>query len=388
MEKCDVICPAIVVIAYNRKDSLTRLLCSLNEAYYPDDTEIPLIISIDKSDSEDVLNAALHYEWKHGTKYVRHQAENLGLKKHVLLCGDISEEYGSIIMLEDDLFVSPLFYHYSCKALEMSVGLDRIAGISLYGHRLNVHKREPFEPLDDGFDNFYIQFASSWGQAFLKEQWSTFRTWYEEHKTQPLEAPDVPKNVSSWSERSWLKFYIKYLIETDRYFSYPRISLTTNFGDEGTHASDSVNDLQVPLAGMNGSFLPDYRFAALDESNAVYDAFFENTTLEDTLFKDLPEGVTIDLYGTKEPSLYKRYVLSSSPLPYRIKRSYGLRMRPVDSNIIHNIEGDALFLYDTKEADTPPKTDPAGRYLYDYRALKAKEMISILKYRIRKKIGK
>ncbi len=62
---------AIVVIAYNRKAPLLRLLKSLNEACYPEGKDIPLIISIDKSNSDEVGRAAQDFERKHGSKDVR-----------------------------------------------------------------------------------------------------------------------------------------------------------------------------------------------------------------------------------------------------------------------------------------------------------------------------
>ena len=53
----NMIKPAIIVIAYNREESLKRLLTSLNNAIYESD-DITLIISIDKSDNEKVFKAA------------------------------------------------------------------------------------------------------------------------------------------------------------------------------------------------------------------------------------------------------------------------------------------------------------------------------------------
>ena len=121
---------AIVVIAYNRTASLLRLLDSLTNAYYPEELDIPLIISVE---------------------------ENLGLRQHVLECGNIADEYEGVILLEDDLYVAPSFYLYTLAAFARTRMVPRIGGISLYNHRLNVHAREPFEAIDDGYDNYYMQ---------------------------------------------------------------------------------------------------------------------------------------------------------------------------------------------------------------------------------------
>lgn len=377
---------AIVIIAYNRPKSLLRLLDSLTNAYYPEGLSVPLIISVDKSDSSDVADIAKDYVWDHGDKEVREQEENLGLKRHVLKCGDITSEYEGIIMLEDDLYVSPSFYMYTLAALDRCKGEKRICGISLYNHRLNVHAREPFEAIDDGYDNYYMQFASSWGQAFLKDQWAGFKGWYELNKDKDIAADNVPENVSSWSDKSWLKYYIKYLIDNDSYFLYPRVSYTTNFGDEGTHADSGVNDLQVPLAGLRKYGQVDLCFSDLEESGAVYDAYFENIRLADRLPEEVRDTITIDMYGVRQTEGYKRYVLSSKALPYRILETFGRRLRPVDANVFYKAEGKDFFLYDTMKSGQAPSVDEVGKYLYNYRALKAREMTAVLKYRVKSKL--
>ncbi|HOO28393.1 MAG TPA: hypothetical protein PLU43_07995, partial [Lachnospiraceae bacterium] len=306
---------AIVVVAYNRPDSLSRLLMSLAAADYPEDKEIPLIISIDKGNNAEVIRAADNFAWIHGEKSVVCRDTNLGLKQHVLLCGDYTKIYGNIIMLEDDLYVSPAFYYYAQAALAFSDTQEDIGGISLYNHQLNVHVREPFAAIHDGYDNWYFQFASSWGQAFGSRQWSAFLEWFQENGKKPLASANIPENVSSWSDRSWLKYYIKYLVESGKYFLYPQVSLTTNFSEEGVHAAKTVTDLQVPLAGRIIQN-PSYRFSSLQESGAVYDAFFENICLKKQAAAQLAEmpeeyckeeKIEIDLYGYKPIGSKVRY---------------------------------------------------------------------------------
>ena len=379
---------AVIVIAYNRDKSLARLLDSLGRAYYPKELSVPLIISIDKSDNEEVVKIAEKYEWKHGEKSVILHKENLGLKSHVLLCGDISQDYEGIIVLEDDLFVSKGFYMYALEALRFTDNDGSVGGVSLYNHLLNVHVREPFCALDDGYDNYYFKFASSWGQAYTKSQWQEFRSWYDKNKDIEIAGKDVPLNVASWSDKSWLKYYIKYLIDTDKYFLYPRVSYTTNFGDAGTHAVDADNDLQVPLAGVRKFNQVSFCFSRLDESMAVYDAFFENTLLKDIVNRETNgngnASVVIDLYGYRTECSDADYILTSAALPYKVIRSYGRNMRPVDANIFEEVEGKELFLYDVAVNDNRPKINDTQRYLYNYRAIKFREMKSIFFDRAKK----
>lgn len=371
----------IVVVAFNRVRSLKRLLSSLNNAVFEEDN-VPLIISIDKGDNQDVLQAANDFVWKHGEKTVAYQPQNLKLRKHILKCGDYALEYGNVIILEDDMFVSRYFYDYAVKALAFSEKIDRIGGVSLYNHRFNVEAFEPFEYHDDEYDNWYFQFASSWGEAWTKKQWSAFKEWYE---TSPeiKDRIEVPLTVRKWSDSSWLKYFISYLIEKDKYFIYPKKSLTTNFGDAGTHVNKNNTNHQVPL--QDGKI--EYRFSAPEESKAVYDAFFESVRLSDKLQSD-GTPATVDLYGEKPLELVKtRYLLTRRSLPKKIIKQYGCCMRPHEDNILYDIPGSDFFLYDLSQSGKAPKTDKVRKVQYNLRYIDKKHYNSVVKMFINKSVG-
>lgn len=362
----------IVVVAYNRPRALTRLLKSLSNAGYPN-KEIDLLISIDKADhNQEVLDIANAYEWNHGKKEVIYQKENLGLRKHILKCGNLSLEYGSVIVLEDDLFVSPNFYFFVDQALQFSKNEPKVGGISLYNHQLNVHTRDNFSPIQDGFDNWYFQFASSWGQAWSREQWSGFMQWYDndpdiEHNN------NVPAYVRSWSAKSWLKYNIAYLVEKDFYFMYPKISLSTNFSDAGTHVGNDSTIYQVPL---DQGFQREYVLSTVNQSKAVYDAFYENMLIEKVL-EIKKDDLCVDLYGYRRAS-EKRYLLSCRLLNYKILKSYGKSLKPHDDNIMNSIEGVDFFLYDTAIVEKNPNKFNLDRNIeYNFKQLSYKFVLRL-----------
>lgn len=366
-------CLPVVVVAFNRARSLKRLLSSLNDAAYIVD-DVPLIISIDKGENnQDVLAVAEAFVWKHGEKKVIYQDKNLKLRKHVLQCGDYALKYGNVIVLEDDLYVSKYFYQYAEAALKFTQGNDRIGGISLYNHRFNVEASEPFEAIDDGYDNWYFQFASSWGEAWSKSQWERFKEWYEKN-------PDIdnriqiPVYVRNWSQSSWLKYFIAYLIEKDLYFLYPHKSLTTNFGEAGTHVNKNNTNHQVPI--QNGEIT--YKFSELEMSKAVYDAYYENVYLQMKIIDG--QKVLVDLYGKKtiEPDKL-HYVVSRQALPYKIVKKYGCNMRPHEENILREIEGDDFFLYDmNSRVDTKPRTNAIRKAQYNLRYIDKKQYFAVI----------
>ena len=149
--------PTIIVIAYNRPDSLHRLLNSLRQAEYP--PNVPLIISIDArgENGRVVHNIAQQFEWTAGEKRVIVRKRPLGLTGHVFACGDLSQEVGPIILLEDDLIVSPMFYHYAVQTLNEFSDDDRIAGVSLNTLWFNGITHTPFVPTLDDADIFFMQ---------------------------------------------------------------------------------------------------------------------------------------------------------------------------------------------------------------------------------------
>jgi len=334
--------PAIVVVAYNRPDSLQRLLASLSKADYSSNREIALIISIDKSDSDAVAKMAKKYVWNFGEKILFIRQQRLGLKKHILLCGDLTEQYDSIIMLEDDLCVSPYFYHYADKALIYYKNDNKIAGISLYNYRINETAQRPFEPVHDGTDVYFLQLPSSWGQAWDRAQWEEFRAWYD-HRDFHIEASNsLPANVMFWPKTSWKKDFVKYMAAKNKYFVYPRISLTTNFGDIGTHGRQKNNNVQVPLLSRKMY----YRFCRIHKSLAIYDAHME--ILPDVLSRLNKKLASFDyetdLYGTKKiEKISKEYVLTSKNCA-KYLLSFSGDMRPHETCIIYDMPGDQFKL--------------------------------------------
>ena len=136
----------------------------------------------------------------------------MGLRKHILACGDLSVEYGSVILLEDDLYVSPFFYEYTQQALSFYENDDIIAGISLYRQPYEETTYHPFEPLCDNSDVFFLQFPSSLGQAWTKKQWQLFKEYYD--KDPDPSAVAVPRKILHWPKTSWKKFFCSYLKNT------------------------------------------------------------------------------------------------------------------------------------------------------------------------------
>ena len=378
---------AIVVVGYNRTKGILRLLDSLEKVEYGED-EVDLLISLDNCGNDFVERAVETVEWSHGNKKIRTFSERQGLRKHILACGEFLNEYEAIAVLEDDLIVSPAFYSYMVQSVEYYKDCSEIAGISLYTHGMNVNEELPFIPTVNSSDVYFQQFAQSWGQIWMRESWLEFKNWYLENCDKPVADVTVPEFVSSWSGSSWLKYHIKYCIENNKYFVYPYTSLTTCFSDAGEHSAGTTDFYQVRLM-MDSK--KKYRFRML-ENGVVYDAFFERCDLGKYLnCKD--EELCVDLYGTKNNRQEKRYWLTKTQAPYEVVKQYGLCMRPHEINIIFDIEGADIFLYDTtKSGNITSKSkwkqnNKVVQYYYNFNA-DFKKTMSYIVWKIKRKIRK
>lgn len=332
---------AIVAVTYNRTDSLKRLLSSLEKAYYADERPT-LIISIDKSKTDVVEQFADDYFWPHGEKIVRKHEQNLGLRNHMMSLGEWFERYGTLVILEDDIVVSPCFYTYVRQASDKYMGNEEVCGISLYSFSRNYQTRLPFTPLSSEYDGFFMNCAMSWGEVWMKPQWQEFYKWYLEHQEFLVE-PHLPELICRW-EKSWLKYHTKYCIETNKYFLFPYVSLSSNNGDVGVHMGTGNSwGFQVPMQYGEKNFfhLPD------TASDAVcYDGFFENKALYHSLGLN-EEDCCIDLCGTQCNRLKKRYWLTLVKADFPLVKSFALASRPIESSVINGEYGNEIFLYDT-----------------------------------------
>jgi len=311
---------------------------SIYNADYASYVDIPLVISIDGGGTAEMQEIAEQFEWKYGEKRIIAHKENLGLRKHIIACGDLTEESGDVIMLEDDLFVSPYFYDYAVKALDFYKDDEKIAGISLYTYEFIAYVKLPFVPLQNGYDVFFMQIPSSWGQAWTTKQWKSFKRFYE---TNPIVrgTDKLPDSVKSWPETSWKKYFYKYIVDNDLYFVYPYTSYSTNFGDIGVHYTNFTSRLQVSLMTV----LKNNLFPKFGYSSVIYDAYFEllprcfwqRGVKENTNF-------CVDVYGSKQLGLFNNdYCFSIKETDNPIEQ-YAIDLVPIENNIICEFSGNKI----------------------------------------------
>ncbi len=354
----------ILTIAFNRPDNLLRLLTFIDRAYF-DSENIDLLISIDNSGTDAVEKVAHSFLWKYGHKKIYTYPERMGLRKHILHCGNYLNNYDALIVLEDDLVVAPAFYQFAKIAVDKYSSEKSIAGISLYTPLWNHNAGYPFAPCNSQFDVYFMQMAQSWGQIWLANQWMDFIKWYELN-TEFEVSDDFPDFMTNWSN-SWLKYHNKYCVEKNKYFVYPYVGYTTCFSEVGEHSVLNSSNFQVSM--LMGT-IDEMRLPDLGNENAIkYDIFYERQGMG-TYLNLYEKDLTVDLYGKKiRQETKRRYLLTTRCLPYKVKHTYGLQMRPQEQNVLYDVLGNEIFLYDTSQQTNfiAQGLKAADKYVYFHR---------------------
>lgn len=363
--------PTIVILAFNRVKSLERLLNSISRADYP--FRVRLVISLEGGADQKVIQAASDFSHEQIDTEIIERATRLGLREHVLTCGDLSIRFGAVIILEDDLLVDRYFYHYALAAVSHYQDAIDAAGISLYSYQVNEYCGAPFTPMYNGYSTFPMQVPSSWGQVWTKLQWSSFREWYDGKTCDDLSLiKALPEQVKNWPKSSWKKYFAAYLVEKKRYMIFPYQSYSTNCSDEGgTHLRRVTNIYQTPLACYRRPS-PTFSFCGLESPEVAYDAFFEPSG--EAIFRSLGlsgHDVEIDTQGIKPLDLLlgKPYSLTiKSTIQRQARTTFPVNFRPVEQNFEANRRIQSRFHIYLSESvtlsDKEEKSNILPRYSY------------------------
>jgi len=325
--------PVIVIPAFSRALSLLRLLESLARAEYPE--IVKLIISLEGGASDAVIRIAKQFSSPKLSVSVIFQENRLGLRKHIIACGDLALKYGSVIVLEDDLAVDRYFYHYAVAALDCYAENENIAGVALTGIEFNDSSGLPFKPLVNGYSTYLVKIPCSSGQCWTSAQWARFKSWYADSSGETVCSTEgLPDSVKEWPESSWKKYFAAYICRENLYFVYPYQAYSTNCSDPGgSHILEGADYYQVSFASQNRQF-PTFDFCPVSKPDVAYDAFLEPCgEYIFSILKMQADEVEIDIYGVKPASLIskKKFILTSRRVLNSVNR-FPKRFRPVEHN--------------------------------------------------------
>ncbi len=160
----------IAVFVYNRPEHTRETLLNLQKCEGFDQS--PLYVFCDGSKTEESEIAVSEarrvvHELVGSHATIVEASKNMGLANSIIKgVSQLCDEYGRVIVLEDDLIVSPFFLSYMNSALDQYENCEQVFQIS--GHMFNV----------DGFEKtsvaLFLPLTTSWGWGTWSRAWDTF----------------------------------------------------------------------------------------------------------------------------------------------------------------------------------------------------------------------
>lgn len=159
----------IVLFVYNRPDHVCRGVKSLQANYLARESDLFIFSDAPKTDGdrEDVAEVRQFIHRIDGFRSVTiiERDENWGLARSIIDgVTTMTNRYGRVIVLEDDLVLSPHFLRFMNEALEMYKDEEYVGHIQACDFT-----KDPSLP-----DTFLIKWTGSWGWATWQRAWKYF----------------------------------------------------------------------------------------------------------------------------------------------------------------------------------------------------------------------
>lgn len=247
----------IALFTYNRLWHTKQTVEALQNNLYVEESNLFIFSDGPKTEKDEpkVKEVREYLKTIKGFKNIEiiERDKNWGLANNIIDgVTKIVNEYGKIIVLEDDLVTSPYFLRFMNEALEMYRDEPNVASIHGYIY-----------PIDGLPETFFIRGADCWGWATWKEKWAIFepdgQKLLDEVKKRGLQKEadfngsygftDMLKDQikgknNSWAVRWYFSAFLKNMLTL-----YPGQSYVKNIGmdAEGTHCTGETNVFDVVL---------------------------------------------------------------------------------------------------------------------------------------------
>lgn len=283
----EMVLAPIILFAYKRPEHMKTTLDALGKNSLAKESDLFIYVdglkksptAEDKKLHQEVITLSNEFTGCRSTKVIVSES-NKGLAASVIEgVTDLVNQFGKVIVLEDDLVTSPFFLEFMNNALHKYAGSSEVACISGYVYPL---ANQPSEA-------FFIKGADCWGWATWSEKWKLFRNEPAElynaliEKNQSMVFDfngtypymNMLKERSEGKNQSWAILWYASAFLKGKYCLYPPKSFVLNIGNDGsgTHNVDSTNKFDGALNKGKLPFLPDSVSENVNARKAFEDFF-------------------------------------------------------------------------------------------------------------------
>jgi hypothetical protein len=242
----------IALFVYNRPEHTRRTLKFLQANLLAEESRLFIYadaakINIDEENVKAVSDLISVVEGFKSVKIIR-QKQNLGLAESIISgVTELVNEYGKVIVFEDDLLSSPYSLEYFNEALNRYQNVDKVMHISAYMYPLSF--------ADDLPETFLYRAVHSWGWATWKNSWSHFNpdinNLMKQFDAQKINQFSIEGKMNFWSQmkgfkagknNSWaIRWYASVFLNQGLSLN-PSKSLINNIGHDGSGIHSNVEN--------------------------------------------------------------------------------------------------------------------------------------------------
>lgn len=242
----------IVLFTYNRLDHTKKTIEALKGNVYAQDSVLFIYSDAPKTEAAEhaVQQVRDYLQTVEGFRDVRviMREENWGLARNIMDgVTQIVNQYGKIIVLEDDIVTSRYFLKYMNDALEIYKESPQVMNVSAYMYPIVT---------EDLPEVFFMHSGYCWGWATWADAWSHFER-NPEKLIQEFTQDDIyhfnlEGTTDFWQQvvdnalgklYTWAVFWDAAIFQNQGLTLTPRDSLTLNVGMDGTGEHCGVTDL-------------------------------------------------------------------------------------------------------------------------------------------------
>lgn len=268
----------IALFVYNRPDHTRRTISHLQKNLLAEDSRLFIFSDGAKTaaDQEKVNEVRAQIKQTDGFKTVKiiENRENQGLANAIIAgVSQLVQEYGKVIVFEDDLLSSQFTLRYFNDALQRYFNDEQVMHIGAYMYPL-ADKNMP--------QTFFYRAATSWGWATWGRAWKNFNPDINELMGQfdksKIKAFSIEGTMNFWKQmkdfksgknNSWaIRWYASIFLKGGLTLN-PSKSLIQNIGHDGSGVHSGKEDIyQVHVARFPVQVFP----AEITENEEAYNA--------------------------------------------------------------------------------------------------------------------
>ncbi len=276
----------ICLFVYNRPLHTKKTIEALSNNILASESELIIFSDGPKIEEDQKLIKSIRNYIKNlnGFKKIQliESKENKGLANSIIEgVTQICNQYGKIIVLEDDLVTSPIFLKYMNDALNLYEFQDKV--ISIHGYVYPIENRLP--------ETFFLKGADCWGWATWKRGWDLFNSEgkyllnqiikknlsYEFDYNNSYPYTKMLKNQIEGKNNSWaIRWYASAFLE-NKLTLYPGKSLVQNIGFDNSGVHCNKNNIYFTELEQNQVLNFDNSLKVNAEAHREFVSFFKKS---------------------------------------------------------------------------------------------------------------